>query len=161
MAALSFVSGGSEGGGGPTPWEVPHQNPDASEILDAYSAAVIGVVDAVSPAVIGVTGRGDVSGREWMEEPSEERPRGGSGSGVVVTTDGLALTNSHVVGGRKNLVATTVEGDRIGGRRALGSPVLGGLRRRAFEGRDAPSLRRDGVLGQTPGPRELGEKRAR
>jgi S1-C subfamily serine protease len=55
--------------------------------LDAYSRAVVEVVDAVAPAVIGVyTERGP-------------RSSGGQGSGVLITPDGYALTNDHVIGG--------------------------------------------------------------
>src|ERR1700761_3251395 len=58
-------------------------------LLDAYSRAVIDVVDRVGPAVVGLTIHvGEASGR----------PRGGTGSGVVVAPDGLMLTNSHVAG---------------------------------------------------------------
>jgi S1-C subfamily serine protease len=68
-----------------------------AEVLDAYSQAVIRVVEAVSPAVIGLAA-GD---------------GGGSGSGFLVTPDGYGLTNSHVVGGRAALLATTADGDRL------------------------------------------------
>ena len=71
-----------------------------SAILDAYSTAVIGVVEAVVPAVISVTGRSD-------------EPRMGSGSGFIITPDGFAVTNSHVVSGRTRLVAQTNEGDKV------------------------------------------------
>jgi len=74
-------------------------NQDAG-LLDAYSRAVIAVVDTVSPAVIGV-------------EPSRNDRRGGSGSGFLITPDGYALTNSHVVQGRQELSATTSDGDRL------------------------------------------------
>jgi S1-C subfamily serine protease len=68
-------------------------------LLDAYSQAVINVVETVSPAVISITGRaGD---------------RGGSGSGFLITPDGYAITNSHVVGGRTKLLAETADGDRV------------------------------------------------
>lgn len=71
-----------------------------AELLDAYSEAVIHVVEQVGPAVIGVSGRA-------------KSRNNGSGSGFLLTSDGLALTNSHVVQRRKKLVATTDEGDRI------------------------------------------------
>lgn len=73
---------------------------DDAELLDAYSQAVINVVETVSPAVISVSGGGG------------ER-RGGSGSGFLITPDGYALTNSHVVDGRQRLAAETSDGDRV------------------------------------------------
>jgi S1-C subfamily serine protease len=70
------------------------------ELLDAYSRAVISVVDGLGPAVICVEGpRGET--------------RGGQGSGVLLTPDGYALTNSHVANGRKRLTAVTEEGDHL------------------------------------------------
>ncbi len=66
------------------------------QLLDAYSQAVIHVVETVTPAVVSVTGEGS-----------------GSGSGFVLESEGLAITNSHVVGGRQKLIAMTEEGDRI------------------------------------------------
>jgi S1-C subfamily serine protease len=82
---------------------VPEKNPapvgDAG-LLDAYSQAVIAVVESAGPAVVSVTGlrRG--------------RPAG-SGSAFLVTPDGYAITNSHVVEGHDTFVAETVDGDRI------------------------------------------------
>ena len=69
-------------------------------LLDAYSQAVIHVVETVSPAVISVSAR-DANGR------------GGGGSGFIVTPDGYAITNSHVVDDRPKLEAETAEGDRL------------------------------------------------
>src|SRR4051794_6571028 len=71
-----------------------------ANLLDAYSQAVIHVVETVSPAVISVTAQ-DSDGR------------GGGGSGFIVTPDGYALTNSHVVEGRTKLQAETAEGDQL------------------------------------------------
>ena len=85
------------------PHDAPHAKgsgfPTDGELLDAYSQAVIGVVRQVGPSVITVSGK---NGDE-----------GGSGSGFLITPDGFALTNSHVVHGRGHLKATTEEGDSL------------------------------------------------
>lgn len=80
----------------------PVNRPAAGDaaLLDAYSQAVIHVVETVSPAVISVSAR-DANGR------------GGGGSGFIVTPDGYAITNSHVVDNRPKLEAETAEGDRL------------------------------------------------
>jgi S1-C subfamily serine protease len=75
-------------------------SPADADLLDAYSRAVIAVVQKISPAVISVAG------------PRND-PRGGMGSGFLVTPDGYALTNSHVAGGRKKLRAITADGDTL------------------------------------------------
>jgi S1-C subfamily serine protease len=75
---------------------------DDAALLDAYSRTVIDVVDGVSPAVV----RLDV-------KPSEQARQGGSGSGVIVSPDGLVLTNSHVVGGTSRLRVTTADGQSL------------------------------------------------
>lgn len=76
-----------------------------ADMLDAYSRAVIEVVENTSPAVIGVTARRG-TGRGGTG-------RGGSGSGFLITPDGYAVTNSHVVAGRDGLSATTTDGDQL------------------------------------------------
>jgi S1-C subfamily serine protease len=71
-------------------------NSDA-ELLDAYSHAVTAVADKVGPAVVRVETRG--SGN-----------RGGMGSGVIISPDGLVLTNSHVAAGARELRLADSEG---------------------------------------------------
>jgi S1-C subfamily serine protease len=71
---------------------------DDGELLDAYSNAVSRVVDEVGPAVVRVEHR-----------RRGNRP-GGMGSGVVISPDGLILTNSHVVHGAAGLDLVTHEG---------------------------------------------------
>jgi len=84
-------------GGAPRPSLPPV---DETDVLDAYSRAVISVVEAASPAVVSIFG------------PSND-PRGGAGSGFLITPDGYAVTNSHVVDGRSRLAAETSDGDRL------------------------------------------------
>jgi S1-C subfamily serine protease len=90
--------------GGDQPAAPAQPAPGDTELLDAYSRAVIGVVELAGPAVVGI----ESAGREH-----------GSGSGFLITPDGYALTNSHVAGssdgsGKRRLFATTAEGDRLG-----------------------------------------------
>ena len=64
-----------------------------AELLDAYSAAVVGAVERVGPSVAHI----------------ETKPNG-SGSGFVFTPDGFVLTNSHVVERAKQIRATFPDG---------------------------------------------------
>ncbi|MFL6097506.1 MAG: S1C family serine protease [Blastococcus sp.] len=59
--------------------------PDVEPALDAYSRIVTAVAVEVTPHVAAL----QVTGRDG---------RGGAGSAVVVSADGLLLTNAHVVG---------------------------------------------------------------
>ena len=78
---------------------------DAS-LLDDYSRVVSDVVERVGPSVVRIDVRR--AGRN-----------AGSGSGVIVSSDGLVLTNSHVVQGARTVTLTTLEG------RELQARVLG------------------------------------
>ncbi|TMD67298.1 MAG: trypsin-like serine protease [Chloroflexi bacterium] len=62
------------------------------ELLDAYSRAVISVVDTVGPAVVGVSG---------------------VGTGMLITPDGYALTNSHVASAVKAYELTLRDGTTL------------------------------------------------
>jgi S1-C subfamily serine protease len=82
--------------------DTPAPPPEDAALLDAYSRAVIGVVETVSPAVVRLDVRSAERGRQ-----------GGSGSGVIVSPDGLVLTNSHVTGGTARIRAITADGQNL------------------------------------------------
>jgi S1-C subfamily serine protease len=71
--------------------------PSDGDLLDAYSNAVISAVDRAGRSVVHIAVHGE--GR-----------RAGAGSGVVVTDDGILLTNSHVVGGARSIEVTFPDG---------------------------------------------------
>jgi S1-C subfamily serine protease len=83
--------------------------PGDGELLDSYSRAVVDVVDRVAPAVVHVEVTGTRNGR----------PTAGTGSGVVVSPDGLILTNHHVIDGAKDIAVSLADGRRFKAR-ALG-----------------------------------------
>ena len=76
-------------------------------LLDAYSRSVSNVVECVGPSVVRLDIR------------HANGSRVGSGSGVIVSPDGLILTNSHVVQGAKRAEVTTLDG------RSLAARILG------------------------------------
>jgi S1-C subfamily serine protease len=77
-----------------TPRTVPEQT-----LLDAYSRSVASVADLVGPAVCAVS-----------------IDRRGQGSGVVLSPDGLLVTNAHVVGEARIVELAFPDTRRLGGR---------------------------------------------
>ncbi len=100
------------------------------EALDAYSAVVTRVVvRAVAPSVANLTVHGD---RGWT----------GSGSGVLINP-GVLVTNAHVAGGARRVVASFTDGTQA-------EAALAGVDRLS----DLAVLRTE---EPTPAPAELGD----
>jgi S1-C subfamily serine protease len=84
--------------------EMPVQVPadtaeDDDSLLDAYSRTVSGLIERIGPSVVRVE--------------TKAAGRGGIGSGVVITPDGLILTNSHVVEGARRVGVATPDGRSV------------------------------------------------
>jgi S1-C subfamily serine protease len=99
LTMLDFTQYGS---GGPGSSATPVATADGDQpLLDAYSNAVIGVTERVGPAVVRV---------ETGDKTPGARSRGGLGSGIVISPDGLVLTNNHVVGSSRHIRLQDIEG---------------------------------------------------
>jgi S1-C subfamily serine protease len=86
--------------------------PADEELLDAYSRAVTGAVDRVGPTVVKL--EVEIGPPRSPSEPQDPRGRrGGSGSGFVISGDGLVVTNSHVVHGARRIAVVTQDGRRL------------------------------------------------
>jgi S1-C subfamily serine protease len=84
----------------------PNARPAAeTELLDAYSHAVINAARLVSPSVVKI----DVS----LDRGHGGSQRGGSGSGFVFTPDGFILTNSHVVHEAAHISVSFGDGSKL------------------------------------------------
>ena len=92
--------------GARVPWGTSHGRSlssttanDDTEILDAYSKAIIGVVDKVGSSVVAI---------------GVQSERGESaGSGVFFAPDGFFLSNAHVVGNAEQVQITLTDGRRM------------------------------------------------
>ena len=77
-------------------------------LFDAYSDAVVRAVERTGPAVVHL----DVTLPRANRRGAPDVRTAGSGSGLIFTPDGFALTNSHVVHGATSVRATLPDGSQ-------------------------------------------------
>lgn len=83
---------------------------DDRDLLDAYSTAVIRAAETIGPSVVRV----EVTAPAKRRRGGGSAPRGtGGGSGFVFASDGLVLTNSHVVEGAAETSVVLRDGQRL------------------------------------------------
>ncbi len=84
-----------------------HVSPEDATLLDAYSHAVVSAAEAVSPSVVQIVTHKRRDGSNNVSSSPV-----GSGSGFLISPDGLLLTNSHVVHGADKIEVVLEDGRR-------------------------------------------------
>jgi S1-C subfamily serine protease len=116
---------------GPAAATHPAEAEADSGLLDAYSDAVVRVAAGVGPAVVRVE----------TEQASPRGRRGGLGSGVILSADGLIVTNSHVVSGARAIRLADAEGRTTDAQLLGDDPDTDLALVRANAARDLPTAR--------------------
>jgi len=96
----------------PAPAAPPVQAPAPDvRTLTRDESAVVQVVQRGRPAVVNINVRG-----QPIATPFGINPQEGQGSGVIVRSDGLIVTNNHVVQGAQEITVTLLSGRSLRGR---------------------------------------------
>ena len=74
--------------------------------MDIFSEIIVAAVDKVKNAVVKIDKYAHVGGKERIA---------GSGSGFVFSSDGLILTNAHVIENSSSLNVTLLDGNEFAG----------------------------------------------
>ncbi len=82
-------------------------NVDVPQEAQDYYLAVVEAAEAVTPSVVGISNYGMVHDF-WGRSQEQER---GTGSGVIIDSSGLIVTNYHVIEGAEELIVTKGSGE--------------------------------------------------
>jgi S1-C subfamily serine protease len=98
------------GPGGSTHPPAAQAPPSLPRAFTGEEATIVRVVQQLRPAVVNISVRAQVT------TPFGVFPQEGQGSGVIVRSDGLILTNNHVVQGAQEINVTLLSGQTLRGR---------------------------------------------
>src|SRR5690348_5074805 len=88
LALVVGIAAGAAGGALFVRYGASHIPTDKKQVLVQESSAVTGVIKQVSPSVVSITSTGTVPSFFGTSQTVE-----GAGSGIIVTSDGLVMTN--------------------------------------------------------------------
>ncbi len=80
------------------------------QIIVQESSAVVDVAKKVSPSVVSITSKAVTTGFFGNVQSQE-----GQGTGIILSSDGLILTNNHVISGSSSLTVFTSDGKQYAG----------------------------------------------
>lgn len=78
------------------------------QIVVQESSAVVDVAKKVGPSVVSITSRAVTTSFFGTSQTSE-----GQGTGIIITSDGLIMTNNHVISGSSTLTVFTSDGKQF------------------------------------------------
>ena len=78
-------------------------------LLDSYSRTVVNVAKRASDAVV------HLKVHTKNQRQNQQQPGQGTGSGFIISSDGLVVTNSHVIHGAERIEATLQDGRTFSG----------------------------------------------
>jgi len=91
--------------------------PLLGEPLPARRNEIVDVVEKVAPAVVNIAAEQNVRRRQSMFDTfffgMDPRPAKSLGSGVIIDSKGIILTNDHVISGASKIIATTKSGQEL------------------------------------------------
>jgi serine protease Do len=85
--------------------------------LSSRRSDIVEVVDRISPAVVNIAAQQTVRRNRSMFDDfffgMDPRPAKSLGSGVIIDSKGIILTNDHVISGASKIIATTRDGKEL------------------------------------------------
>lgn len=85
-------------------------NNNEDEILDSYSSTIVDVAKKVSRSVVQVSVVKNADKTPQSKQRPNNRPMEANGSGFIISTDGLLITNNHVAGDCEKITITLQDG---------------------------------------------------